>query len=111
MKVLTVICNLPDEATAQHLAQGLVTSGLAACVNILAPCRSIYRWEGQVRCDEEVPVLIKTTDAVYAALEAKIQALHPYKVPEILALDVEHGLPAYLQWVKDEVKLPFESDK
>lgn len=104
MSTLVVITNLPDRATAEKLADELVAKRLAACVNILAPCRSIYRWKGATQHDDEHPMLIKTTLERYPALEAAIRAGHPYELPEIVALDVERGLPAYLQWVADETR-------
>lgn len=98
-EALLVISNLPDRATAEALAADIVGKGLAACVNILAPCRSVYRWQGAVEQADEVPVLIKTTRARYTELEAAIRALHPYEVPEIIALPLSAGLPAYLDWL------------
>ena len=103
MSVLLVITNLPDHASAEKLADALVESNLAACVNILAPCRSVYRWKGAVRHDEEYPMLIKTTAERYPALESAIRAGHPYELPEIIAVPVERGLPAYLDWVAGEM--------
>jgi periplasmic divalent cation tolerance protein len=100
---LLVITNLPDRASAEKLAAALLGGSLAACVNILAPCRSIYRWKGELQNDEEHPVLIKTTRARYAALEAAIRTAHPYELPEIIALPVTAGLPGYLAWVETEV--------
>lgn len=102
MSALLVITNLPDRAAAEKLADALVEKRLAACVNILSPCRSVYRWQGAVQREEEHPVLIKTTREAYAALEAQIRALHPYELPEIIAVPIERGLPAYLEWVNAE---------
>lgn len=102
MRSLLVFTNLPDRAAAEKLADTLVAQRMAACVNILAPCRSVYRWKGAVQHDEEHPVLIKTSEARYAALEAAIRAVHPYELPEIIAVPVEHGLPAYLDWISTE---------
>jgi periplasmic divalent cation tolerance protein len=102
MSALLVLTNLPDRPTAEKLAAALVGERLAACVNILAPCRSVYRWNGAVQHDEEVPLLAKTTSERYAALEAAIRSNHPYEVPEIIALPIERGLAAYLTWVGEE---------
>jgi len=99
---LIVTTNLPDAASAQILAALLVEQRLAACVNILAPCRSIYRWQGKVEDAQEVPLLIKTTAARYAALEAAIRTHHPYELPEIVAIPIQCGLPGYLAWVAAE---------
>jgi periplasmic divalent cation tolerance protein len=102
MSVLLVLTNLPDRPAAEKLAEALVSGRLAACVNVLAPCRSVYRWKGALQNDEEIPVLVKTTAARYPALEAAIRANHPYELPEIVALPVERGLAAYLSWVAEE---------
>jgi len=101
-QALLILTNLPDEAAAQALAAALVTERLAACVNVLAPCRSVYRWQGKVEHAQEVPLLIKTTAARYKALEAAIRARHPYELPEIIAVPIAHGLPEYLNWVAAE---------
>ncbi|MEX0638644.1 MAG: divalent-cation tolerance protein CutA, partial [Burkholderiales bacterium] len=102
MSALLVITNLPERAAAEKLADVLVAKRLAACINILAPCRSVFRWQGAVQHEEEHPVLIKTTRAAYAELEAQIRAHHPYELPEIIAVPIERGLPAYLDWVAAE---------
>lgn len=106
METLLVLTNLPDSYSAHALAGTLVEERLAACVSILAPCRSVYRWQGKTENAEEVPVLIKTTAARYAALEAAIRARHPYELPEIIAVPIDRGLPEYLAWVKNETKEP-----
>ena len=104
MSTLLVLTNLPDRAAAERLADMVVTQKLAACVNILAPCRSVYRWKDAVQHDEEHPMLIKTTLERYPALEQALRAGHPYELPEIIALPVERGLPAYLDWVAAETE-------
>ena len=104
MSVLLVLTNLPDRAAAEKLADALLEKQLAACVNILAPCRSVYRWKGSVQHDEEHPMLIKTTAERYQALEQAIRAGHPYELPEIIAVPVERGLPEYLAWVAAETR-------
>ena len=102
MSMLLVLTNLPDRAAAERLADTLIGQRLAACINILAPCRSVYRWKDAVQHDEEHPMLIKTTAEGYPALEAAIRAGHPYELPEIIAVPIERGLPAYLDWVATE---------
>ena len=104
MYSLLVLTNLPDRAAAERLAALLIEQRLAACVNILAPCRSVYRWKGAVQRDEEHPMLIKTTAKRYAALEKALRAGHPYELPEIIAVPIERGLPAYLDWVAAETR-------
>lgn len=106
MDTLLVLTNLPDAYSAHALAGALVEARLAACVNILAPSRSVYRWQGKLENAEEVPVLIKTTAARYAELEAAIRARHPYELPEIIAVPIDRGLPAYLEWVTAETIEP-----
>lgn len=103
MEVIMVLCNVPDAALAQQIAETLVGEQLAACVNIMAPCRSVYRWQGKLENASEVPLQIKTTAAAYPALQARLLQLHPYEVPEIVALSLAAGLPAYLTWVAAEV--------
>ena len=104
MSTLLVFTNLPDRAAAERIADALIEQRLAACVNILAPCRSVYRWKDALQHDDEHPLLVKTTSERYAALEAAIRAAHPYELPEIVALPVERGLPAYLEWVAAETR-------
>lgn len=101
-QTLLILTNLPDAASAQALATMLVSGRLAACVNVLAPCSSVYRWQGAIENAQEVPLLIKTTAARYADLEAAIRAAHPYELPEIIAVPITHGLPDYLDWVVTE---------
>lgn len=101
-EILLVLTNLPDAASAAQLAQTIVTQHAAACVNQLAPCTSTYRWQNAIETTTEVPLLIKTTRAAYPRLEQLICAAHPYDLPEIIALPVALGLPAYLSWVNQE---------
>jgi periplasmic divalent cation tolerance protein len=104
MSTLLVLTNLPDRAAAERLAGLLIEKRLAACVNILAPCRSVYRWKDAVQHDEEHPMLIKTTAERYPEMERALRAGHPYELPEIIAVPIEQGLPAYLDWVGAETQ-------
>ena len=104
-EVLLVITNLPDVKTAEKLAQQLVATRAAACVNQLAACTSTYRWESDIETATEIPLLIKTTKAAYPRVEKLIQDIHPYELPEIIAVNVKMGLPTYLSWVANEVKI------
>lgn len=106
MVPLLVLTNVPDRAVADKLAHALVEARAAACVNLLAPCHSIYRWQGAVEMADEIPVLIKTTARNYAVVEAIVRAHHPYDVPELLAIPITHGLPAYLDWLDRETEQP-----
>ena len=101
-EVVVVLCNAPDAATARRIAARLVESGLAACVNILAPCESVYRWEGKIERGAEVPLLAKTTRARLDAAVAAMREAHPFEAPEVIALPVIGGLPEYLDWVRKE---------
>ena len=104
MDILLVITNCPDESCANAIALALVEERLAACVNILPRVQSVYRWQGAVESASEIPLLIKTSAERYPALEAAIRARHPYDVPEIIALPLSQGLPAYLNWVAAELQ-------
>ena len=106
--ILLVIINLPDAQSAAQLAQRLVEARAAACVNQLAPCTSTYRWQGKIETATEVPLLIKTTRDAYPRLEKLIRETHPYELPEIIAVTVDAGLPAYLGWVSSETNLSKE---
>lgn len=103
-QTLIVMVNVPDEPTAHHIARVLVEGRLAACVNVLPEVRSVYRWQGKIEEASEVTILIKTTQARYAELEAAIKSAHPYDVPELIALPIVAGLPEYLGWVVMETK-------
>ncbi|HLF38841.1 MAG TPA: divalent-cation tolerance protein CutA [Burkholderiales bacterium] len=100
-----VFTNLPDREAAVKLAHELVAKRLAACVNVLSECTSVYRWKGTIENASEVPVLIKTRAARYAEVEAAIRGLHPYELPEIIAVPVVRGFDDYLRWVADETSI------
>lgn len=99
MAALVCLASCPDTAIATTVAETLVEARLAACVNIVPGARSIYRWNGRVHTGDEVLLVIKTTDARRAGLTRRLQALHPFDVPELVALPVSGGLPAYLAWL------------
>lgn len=103
--ILLVVTNLPDAESAGKLAHQIIEARAAACVNQLAPCTSTYRWQGKIETATEVPLLIKTTRAAYPRLEQLIHAAHPYELPEIIAVPVTAGLPAYLDWVSREADI------
>lgn len=102
METLLVLTNCPDEETANSIALAVVEAKVAACVNILPCVQSIYRWQGVVESATEIPLFIKSTATNYPALEKLIAGLHPYETPEIIALPITQGLPAYLNWVAAE---------
>ena len=100
---ILILCTAPGAGdTAAELARGLVEARLAACVNVVPGIRSFYRWQGSLQDDAEMQLLIKTRRSRFAAIEAWLAENHPYDVPEVLALRIEQGSPAYLQWLADQ---------
>lgn len=97
-----VLTSLPDREAARKLARALVTGRLAACVNIGTPVESMYHWQGQFETAREVPLAIKTRAVLYPQVEALIGELHPYDVPEIIAVPITHGSAPYLDWIAAE---------
>ena len=103
-EAIVVLCTVPSEGeTAVELARGLVQARLAACVNLVPGVRSFYRWEGALQDDAEVQLLIKTTRSRFAELERWLDEHHPYEVPEVVALPVDRGAKAYLDWLGAQV--------
>ena len=98
--VLLCYCTCPDVASAQALAEALVREDLAACVNRLPAVHSTYRWKGEVVTDSEELLMIKTTAQRFAALKQRLLELHPYELPELIAVPVVQGHEAYLDWVR-----------
>ncbi len=96
---IVVLVTAPDEAVAAAIAQALVGESLAACVNIVPALRSIYRWQGRVEDEREVLMLIKTRQEMYVQVEGRVKALHPYSVPEVIALPIAEGSAEYLAWI------------
>ena len=102
-QVIVALSTCPDEATAKRLAEALVSERLATCVNRVAGVASTYFWDGRLQDDAEILLIIKTTAARLAGLEARLQALHPYELPELVVLPVAGGNERYLQWVRTGV--------
>ena len=96
---LLACSTFPEIETARRIAQQLVTENLAACANLIPAVESIYRWQDKIENAQEVFGLFKTTATCYTAFQERLQALHPYDVPEIICLRIEDGLPEYLRWV------------
>jgi len=101
--VMAVLSTAPDAATAAQIAEALVGERLAACVNVVEGVSSIYRWKGAVQRDREVLMVVKTTSDAVERLRSRLVELHPYEVPEVLALTVADGHLPYLEWVRGEV--------
>lgn len=100
---MVVLVTVPSVDTGTTLARALVDEHLAACVNVIPSVRSLYFWEGQRQEDTEALLVMKTGRDRYEALERRVLALHPYSVPEVLALPVESGSAAYVAWVRESV--------
>jgi periplasmic divalent cation tolerance protein len=101
---LVVLVTAPTPDRAAEIARALVEERLAACGNVVQGIRSIYRWEGKVQEDAEALLVLKTTRARFDALRDRVLALHPYEVPEVIALPVEAGSARYLAWIADETR-------
>ena len=102
--VILVLTTLPDAGRAREVVRALVDRRLVACGTVIDRVTSVYRWEGKVEEAEEAQVILKTGRGCWGALQAALAELHPYEVPEILALPVENGLPPYLAWVGAETE-------
>ena len=98
--VHVVLVTAPDAEAAARIGRALVEEGLAACANLVPGVRSIYRWQGAVHDDPEVLLILKTRAALSAALAERVRALHPYELPEVIALPVTGGSEPYLDWVR-----------
>jgi len=101
---IVVLTNLPDQESARILARRLVEGRLAACVNIGASVESIYHWHGQIETGNEVPIAIKTRQVLFSEVEAAIREIHPYDLPEVIALPISGGSVAYLDWINAETR-------
>jgi periplasmic divalent cation tolerance protein len=104
MSALLCFCTCPDPATAERIARMLVGERLAACVNVVPGLRSVYRWKGAIEHAEEVLLLIKTRPERMPGLQERLLQLHPYELPELVAVETDSGLPAYLRWLADETR-------
>jgi periplasmic divalent cation tolerance protein len=96
---IVVLCTCASPEDGERLARALVTGRLAACVNVLPGMRSFYRWKGEIEAADECLLVIKSSRSVFAALSAAIERLHPYEVPEVIALPVVEGSSNYLNWL------------
>ena len=99
---LLVLTTLPDPSIAEAIARRLIEDGCAACVSVGAPVLSLYHWRGKTETATEFPLTIKTTTQAYAAVEALLRSLHPYELPEIIAVPISAGLAPYLAWIAAE---------
>jgi periplasmic divalent cation tolerance protein len=103
-KFLIALTTCPTDEVAERIATTLVTEGLAACVNRLPGVTSTYIWEGAVHSDAEILLIIKTTEAGFGLIKARLPGLHPYELPELVAIPVCAGSEKYLDWIRDTVK-------
>ena len=104
MSTFLVFCTFPDAAQARAVARTLVAEKLVACVNLLPAVTSVYTWQDDLEETTETLALLKTPRALYTTLETRLRALHPYEVPEIIAVELTAALPTYLQWVAEQTK-------
>ncbi|GHG04442.1 divalent-cation tolerance protein CutA [Thalassotalea marina] len=98
-----VLCNCPNDEIASQIAKHLVELKLAACVNVIPGVRSVYQWQGKIEIDHEVQLIIKTRQSLFEQLSREITQLHPYDVPEIIAMEIAAGNHAYLQWLEESL--------
>ena len=101
---LVTLCTVPDREVGERIARVLVEERLAACVNVVAGVSSTYRWQGKIEQANECLLLIKTTGTRFEALKDRIKTLHPYEMPEIIAVPITAGSPEYLRWLADSTK-------
>jgi periplasmic divalent cation tolerance protein len=101
-----VLCTVPNRECAEQIAEALVAEQLAACVNIIPGIASVYRWKGGMEKDEELLLLIKTSQSTYESLEQRIRALHPYELPEIIAVSIQAGQKDYIKWIENSLTTP-----
>ena len=99
--ILLALSTFPDAATARQISNQLVSERVAACANILPAVESIYRWKDEIESGNETLVFFKLNEDSQSAFQAKLRALHPYEVPEIIFVPVVGGLPEYVRWVAD----------
>ena len=99
---IIILVTAGSEVEAEKIARALVEERLAACVNIINPIRSIYRWEGKVQDDREWLLVMKTQATRFSAIETRVKTLHSYQVPEVIALPIVAGSDKYLEWLKSE---------
>lgn len=100
---VVILCTFPNEQEALRIGSAMVEARLAACVNVLPPIRSIYRWKGEIEHSDESLLLIKTTLQSFPALRDRIKELHSYDTPEIIAVPIVDGLADYLGWLREQV--------
>jgi periplasmic divalent cation tolerance protein len=103
---IVVLTTLPERAAAEALARELLAARLAACIQIGAALQSLYHWKGEIETATEIPMTIKTRAELYPKVEAAIRARHPYELPEIVAVPITDGLPAYVDWILAEAAAP-----
>jgi periplasmic divalent cation tolerance protein len=102
-EVRAVFVSGPDSETLESIGRALVDEGFAACVSVIPGITSVYHWEGETRVDPEALAIIKTTEDCVHAVRLRVAEMHPYDVPEFIAVEVAEGSPAYLQWVRESV--------
>lgn len=105
-----VLNTCPDQASAERLAHELINQGIAACVNIIPEVRSFYRWQGKVESSQEILLLIKSDKTHYNSIQKLILEQHPYELPEIIAVPIDHGLGDYFNWINSNLSTHDDPD-
>jgi len=108
---IVVLITVPSQDVGGAIARAVVEEHLAACVNLVPGITSIFRWDGKVQTETEALLIVKTRPALFGDLAARVRTLHPYTVPEIIALPLAAGNQAYLDWVRESVRSPDETPK
>ncbi|HPA73742.1 MAG TPA: divalent-cation tolerance protein CutA [Spirochaetota bacterium] len=108
---IVIFCTVPDQETADKIADALVVPGLAACVNIVPGLKSVYTWKGAVCRDSELLCVIKSRASLFGKIEAAVRAIHPYEVPEIIALPIVAGHAPYVNWIDEVTENPCPNSK
>ncbi len=104
MNYQVVLCTCPNSQNAKEIAKSLVQKKYAACVNIIPNIISVYRWQDNIECDDEIQLVIKTTKDKFKAVSNEIKRLHPYDTPEVIAMSIQQGDEDYLNWIKESLK-------
>lgn len=102
-KIIIIFVTVPDQKEGRRISKEILTSRLAACVNIIPGIQSMYQWKGKIVQEKEAMLVLKTTRSRYRKLEQKIKQLHSYEVPEVIAIPIIYGSPQYIEWVAKEV--------
>lgn len=105
-KIIAIITTVDSHEAVERISRTLLEERLITCAQVIGPITSVYWWKDRVEQAQEWLALMKTRETLYEAVERRVREMHPYELPEIVAFNVERGLPGYLQWVRDETLIP-----